>query len=117
MRRRWAWLAASGGIVATIMSIGCGPTETTCEESATCPTGSGGSGGSGGSLPSDSGIDASGGGDGGLEDVSVPGDGDASIDGVRPDDARVDGRDSDGRTDASPNDVRIDVIDAPILDV
>ena len=75
MRRRWAWLATGSGIVATTTSIACGPTETTCEESATCPTGAAGADGS----SMDGGRDTGGGSDVGVieEDSSTQVDADA----------------------------------------
>jgi hypothetical protein len=119
MRRRWAWMAAGGGIVASTWSIACGPTETTCEESATCPTGAAGTGGAGGSTANDSGGNggATGGDGGAREDVSTPADADASVDIARPDNVTADTRDADTRIDVSAEDTRRDTVDAPIVDV
>jgi hypothetical protein len=125
MRRRWAWLAAGSGIVAATTSTACGPTETTCEESATCPPGAGGSagaagvGGSAGASMMDSGHGAAGAG-GGHEDGGVPRDvsgkdSDASIDRRPPDDVSIDTRDADLRIDAiGPDDVSGDAIEPDV---
>jgi len=122
MRRRWAWLATGSGIMATTASIACGPTETTCEESATCPPPATGTGGAAGAPMIDSGGGAAGsGGDAGvLDDVSTQPDADASVDGVKPPDdvSRSDARDADARVDiTSPDDTRRDMVpDAPLID-
>ncbi|HMI84979.1 MAG TPA: hypothetical protein VK550_12850, partial [Polyangiaceae bacterium] len=127
MRRRWAWLAAGGGFVATTASIACGPTETSCEESATCPPpGMGGAAGATGSAGASGASADSGGGTGGgggaggdagiPEDAPARPDADVSVDTPRPpnDVSAPDGRDA--RSDvAIPDDTGRDTVvpDAP----
>ena len=124
MRRRWAWLATGSGIMATT-ALACGPTETTCEESATCPPPPTGTAGAAGASMADSGgVAGSGGGSGDAgipEDAPTQVDADASVDTVKPpEDVSVsDARDADTRADiAPPDDSRRDMgnPDTPVID-
>src|SRR4051812_5592176 len=66
------WLAAAGGVAGAAGVASCGPTESSCEELATCPVAGGadGSGGSGGSESGVGGQSGTGGTDGALVDAS-----------------------------------------------
>ena len=60
MRQRWVWWAAGSGVVVTI-AVACGPTESSCEETATCGIGVGGASGSAGSTGGGNGVGGIGG--------------------------------------------------------
>src|SRR5450432_1050910 len=64
MRQTWAWWAAGSGLVASL-AVACGPTDSSCDETATCQTGSGGASGRSGAGGT-SGVTGTGGIGGGL---------------------------------------------------